>query len=422
MTTFDLPPTPTVPRRAPGPARRTAQPPPRPIADRHRPGAAPRTAATPGVDAGRRNAAAHRITRPSSAYPVLLLVIGILCMVGLVMVLSASSIESLRQYGSPWHFFERQLLWLVLGSGAFAVAWRTGPARWRKMAPVAMVGSVGLLMAVLVPGVGVKVAGASRWVGTSSFQLQPSELAKLALIFFAADVMDRRGERGDWKYQMTPVLLVLVGLVGLVMLQPDMGTTMVLSCIALAMVFTAGMPAKPLVGLLGVGAGLFGVMAVAAPYRVRRLTSFLHPLRDMSNTGWQASQGLAALGNGRWLGSGLGSSIASWGYLPNAQTDFIFAVIGEELGVVGSVAITGLFAALALVGVRIACRCRDRFSALIVAGVTAWLVAQAVINIGAVVGLLPVTGVPLPFVSFGGSSMVIALFGVGMVAHAARRP
>lgn len=142
----------------------------------------------------------------------------------------------------------------------------------------------------------------------------------------------------------------------------------------------------------------------------------------MSNTGWQEAQGLAALGNGRWFGSGLGSSIASWGYLPNAQTDFIFAVIGEELGVVGSVAIIGLFAALALVGIRIACRCQDRYSALVVAGVTAWLVAQAVINIGAVVGLLPVTGVPLPFVSFGGSSMVIALFGVGLVAHAARQP
>ncbi len=375
--------------------------------------------------AGRRRGGtvvAHRAPGPSSAYPVLLLVVGILCMLGLVMVLSASSIQSLRQYGSPWHYFERQVLWLILGSGAFTLAWRVGPVRWRRLAPLAMVATVVLLMAVLVPGVGMKVAGASRWIGTSSVQIQPSELAKLALIFFAADVMDRRADRGDWKYQMMPVVVVLVGLVGLVMLQPDMGTTMVLACIALAMVFTAGIPRKPLAGILVAGAASFGVMAIAAPYRVRRLTSFLHPLRDMSNTGWQASQGLAALGNGRWMGSGLGSSIASWGYLPNAQTDFIFAVIGEELGMVGSIAITGLFAALALVGTRIACRCQDRYSALLVSGVTAWLVSQAVINIGAVVGLLPVTGVPLPFVSFGGSSMVIALFGVGMVAHAARQP
>jgi cell division protein FtsW len=352
---------------------------------------------------------------------MLMLVVGVLCLLGLVMVLSASSIQSLQEYGSPWHYFERQLLWLVLGAASFALAWRVGPVRLRRLAPVAMIGSFLLLVAVLVPGVGVEVAGASRWIGTSSVQIQPSELAKLALIFFAADVMDRRAGGGDWKYQMTPVVLVLAGLVGLVMLQPDMGTTMVLTCIALGMLFTAGIPGRPLGLILGSGAALFGVMAIAAPYRVRRLTSFLHPLQNMSNTGWQASQGLAALGNGRWFGSGLGSSISSWGYLPNAQTDFIFAVIGEELGMVGSVAIVGLFAALALVGIRIACRCRDRFTALVVAGVTAWLISQAVINIGAVVGLLPVTGVPLPFVSFGGSSMVIALFAVGLVAHAARQ-
>jgi cell division protein FtsW len=408
VTTFDLPPTAVAPRTS----RRAASAAP-PGAVRSRTAAAP--ASRRGTDV-----AAHRAARPSSAYPILLLLVAVLCMVGLVMVLSASSVQSLRQYGSPWHFFERQLLWLVLGVGAFGVAWRIGPTRLRRLAPVGMIGSMALLMAVLVPGVGVRVAGASRWIGTSTVQIQPSEIAKIALIFFAADLIDRRAGVRDWKYQMMPVVLVLVALVGLVMLQPDMGTTMVLASIALAMLFTAGLPAKPLAGILGGGVAGFGVLALAAPYRVRRLTSFLHPLHDMSNTGWQASQGLAALGSGGWFGKGLGSSIASWGYLPNAQTDFIFAVVGEELGLFGSAALAGLFAALALVGIRIACRCPDRYSALIVAGVTAWLVAQAVINIGAVVGLLPVTGVPLPFVSFGGSSMVIALFGAGIVAHAAR--
>jgi cell division protein FtsW len=377
------------------------------------PGAARTAASTP--------AAARRQAGPGNAYPVLLLLVTALCMIGLVMVLSASSVQSLRQYGSPWHYFERQLLWLTLGVGAFAAAWRVGPGRLRRLAPLGMAGAFALLLAVLVPGVGVKVAGASRWLGTASVQIQPSELAKVALVFFAADVLDRRAGR-HWKYQMMPVVLAVLGLILLVMLQPDMGTTMVLAAIAMAMVFTAGMPAKPLLGVVATGLLGFGFLAVAAPYRVRRLTSFLHPLADATNTGYQSAQGLAALGHGQLLGSGLGSSIASWGYLPNAQTDFIFAVVGEELGLVGTVALTGLFAALAMVCIRISCRCQDRYAALVVAGITAWLIGQAVINIAAVVGLLPVTGVPLPFVSFGGSSMVIAMFGVGMVAHTARTP
>lgn len=411
MTTIDLP---------SGPRTRRTGPVGRPPATRARSGGA----AGGGAVTPRHARPVPPLRAPSgspNAYRVLLLLVAALCLIGLVMVLSASAVKSLRIYHSPWHFFERQLAWLILGSAAFALAWWLGPGRLRRLARVAMVLTVVLLLAVLVPGVGVSVSGASRWVGTSSFQLQPSELAKLALVLFAADVLDRRAGPRRWTYQMLPVILALTGLAVLVMAQPDMGTTMVLAVIALAMVFTAGLPLRPLMGLFGVGAAVSCLLAVAAPYRVRRLTSFLNPLADATNTGFQASQGLAALGHGRLLGSGLGSSISSWGYLPNAQTDFIFAVVGEELGLVGSLALTGLFAALAMVGTRIACRCPDRHAALVVAGVTAWVVGQAVINIGAVVGLLPVTGVPLPFVSFGGSSLVIALFGVGLVANAALR-
>jgi cell division protein FtsW len=370
---------------------------------------------------GAHSPVARRPVPPAgSAYPLLLLVVAVLCLVGLVMVLSASSVDSLTQYGSPWHYFERQLLWLIVGVGAFVAAQRVGPGRLRPLAGPAMGVVIVLLLAVLVPGVGRKVAGASRWLGTSSVQLQPSEMAKLALIVFAADILDRRAEDG-WKAQRTPVLAALGVLVALVMAQPDMGTTMVLAIIALAMLFTAGMPGRSLASILAAGVALFGVLAVAAPYRVQRLTSFLSPLKHASNTGYQATQGLAALGHGRLLGDGLGSSISSSGYLPNAPTDFIFAVIGEEAGLVGTLAITALFATLAVAGTRVACRTTDRHAAFVTAGVTAWLVSQAVINIGAVVGLLPVTGVPLPFVSFGGSSTVIALFGVGLVAHTARR-
>jgi cell division protein FtsW len=279
--------------------------------------------------------------------------------------------------------------------------------------------TLGLLFAVLIPGVGVRVNGASRWIGTSLIQVQPSELAKLALILFAADVLDRRMGTPSWKYQATPVIVALAAMVFLIMLQPDMGTTLVLVCVAGAMLFTAGVPMRYLAGLSASAALIGLVVAKAAPYRWRRMTAFVHPFNDASNTGYQSVQALLALSHGHVLGDGLGSSIASYGYLPNAQTDFIFAVIGEETGLVGGVVLSGLFVTLGLVGVRIACRARTRFAALAAAGITAWLVGQAIINMGAVVGLLPVTGVPLPFVSFGGSSLVIAMFGAGILANIA---
>ncbi|MDQ2729661.1 MAG: putative lipid II flippase FtsW [Actinomycetota bacterium] len=358
--------------------------------------------------------------RPGSLY-VLVGIVVVLNLVGLVMVLSASSILSLRQYGSPWHYFERQVLWLTFGSVVFVAASKIDPARWRRFARPAMVISVLGLLAVLVPGVGRSSGGASRWIGTTSLQIQPSEIAKLTLILFAADILDRRADERNWRYSMVPVICAFLIVAGLVIRQPDMGTTLVLACIVLAMLFTAGIPTRPLAGIFGAGIGAALLLAVAAPYRWRRLTSFLHPLADRSDSGYQAVQGLAGLSHGSILGTGIGASIATWGYLPNAQTDFIFAVIGEETGLLGTFAVTSLFAALAVVGIRVACRAPSRYDAMLVAGVTAWVVGQAVINIGAVIGLLPVTGVPLPFVSFGGSSMVLAMFAVGMVANVARR-
>jgi cell division protein FtsW len=343
-------------------------------------------------------------------------------LVGLVMILSASSVESLRQYGSPWYYFSRQVLWLCLGTGAFAVAVAVDYRRWRRFGVLAVAATLALLVAVMAPGLGISVGGSSRWLGVGSWRVQPSEVAKLALVIFAADVLDRRARRiGEWRYSMVPVLIVFAGIAGLVMLQPDMGTTMVLACIVLAMLYAAGSPLAPMAGVLGVGGALALLMAVAAPYRWRRLTAFLHPFADASNTGYQSAQGLVALGSGRLAGLGLGASPASWGYLPNQQTDFIFAVIGEETGLIGSLLLVGLFLAFAVLGVRAACRAPDRFGALLAAGITAWIVGQTVINIGAVVGVFPVTGVPLPFVSFGGSSLIITLAAVGILANIAKQ-
>jgi cell division protein FtsW len=352
---------------------------------------------------------------------MLVVLIAILCLIGVVMVLSASSIVSLHQFGTPWYFFTRQLMWLALGSLGFAIALRVDPRRWRRLAVPVMYATVGLLFVVLVPGIGVRTAGASRWLGTSALQVQPSELAKLALVLFAADILDRRAGKRDWRYQMGPVIAVLGLLVILVIAQPDMGTALVLSSIAIAMLIIAGIPMAPLGGLLGGGVMAFTIFALAAPYRWQRMISFIHPLKDASNTGYQEFQALLALSHGHVLGEGLGASIASYGYLPNAQTDFIFAVIGEETGLLGGLVLSGLFLTLALVGTRITCRAPSRYSALVAGGITAWIVGQAVINIGAVVGLLPVTGVPLPFVSFGGSSLVVAMIGAGMLANVARQ-
>ena len=365
---------------------------------------------------------AHRRARAKGgSYWVLVLLVVVLCLTGLVMVLSASSIVSLNSYGSPWHFFLRQWIWLIIGSGGFALAARTDHERWRQPSRLFMYATVALLFAVLVPGVGVRAYGASRWLGTSSIQIQPSELAKLALVLFAADVLDRRDGKGSWMYQAGPILAVLGLLVALVMAQPDMGTTMVLILIAVSMLFAAGLPARTLCAMGGFGGLMLLVMAKAAPYRWRRMTSFIDPLKDARNTGYQASQGLFALSHGHLLGDGIGSSIASYGYLPNAQTDYIFAIIGEETGMIGGFFVAGLFFTFMLVGVRVACRAPSRFAALVAAGITSWLVGQAVVNIGAVVGLLPVTGVPLPFVSFGGSALVIALFGAGILANIAKQ-
>jgi cell division protein FtsW len=338
-------------------------------------------------------------------------------MTGVVMILSASSITSLASYGTPWHYFVRQWMWLAVGAGAFVLALRVDHRRWQKPARPLMFLTIALLMAVLVPGIGVSAYGASRWIGSSFLQIQPSEMAKLALVLFAADVLDSRSSSRNWVYKSSPVLVVVFTLIVLVMMQPDMGTTLVIIAIAAAMLFTAGMPARMLGGLALLCVLGGWIMAKAAPYRWRRMTSFLHPFKDAGNTGYQAVQATIALSHGHLLGDGLGAGQATYGYLPNAQTDFIFAVIGEETGFLGGMFLAALFVTFAFVGVRIACRARARFSALVAAGITAWLVGQALINIGAVVGLLPVTGVPLPFVSFGGSSLVIAMFAAGMLGN-----
>ena len=374
---------------------------------------------------GRRHAhhaAPRAATTRSSTAILLVATVAVLNVVGIVMVLSASSVASLTNYGSPWYFFFRQLMWTVLGLGAFVFAVRFDYRRWRTLVRPLLIVSAALLVVVLVPGIGVYVSGSRRWLGAGMFRFQPSEIAKLALLVYAADLVSRRGrELHDWRRVVRPVVLVLGLFAALVMKEPDLGSAMVLAIIVLAVLVAGGVRKRHLAVVFGLGITAVTVLAIAEPYRRVRMLTFLDPFADASNAGYQISQSLIALGSGGLTGVGLGAGRAKWNFLPNAHTDFIFAIIGEELGLIGCFLVMGLFITFAVLGARAALRAPDRFGALVAAGATVWVVGQAVINIGAVVGLLPVTGIPLPFVSFGGSALITTMLATGILVNIARQ-
>ena len=358
--------------------------------------------------------------RRSNGFVLLLSLTVALDVIGLVMVLSASSVEALARYGSSWVFFEKQLLWLVLGAVAMVLTMRVDYRRWRKWSLPLMAASLALLFAVLVPHVGVSVSGSSRWLGFGSFRVQPSELVKLALVIYVADVLSRRVERGgEVRDVLRGVMVVYLVAAALIFKQPDMGTALVVSAIVFGLLFAAGLHRRTMAKLLGGAVVAAFVLGMAEPYRKARLLSFLHPWADRSSTGYQVVQSLVGLGSGGVAGVGLGASRAKWGFLPNAHTDFIFSIVGEELGLIGAVLVVGLFAAFSLVGLRAAKKAPDPFGALLAVGISVWITAQAVLNIGAVIGILPVTGVPLPLVSFGGSSLTIMMGAIGILLNIA---
>jgi cell division protein FtsW len=293
---------------------------------------------------------------------------------------------------------------------------------WRRAVRPLLVISLVLLVAVLVPGIGVEVAGSRRWLGTGILRFQPTEIAKLALLVYSADLLARRSkDLHDWRRVLRPVLIVLAVIGALVIREPDLDSTIVLGLIAFAVLAAGGVRLRHLsiVGGTAVVAGT--ILALAEPYRRARVFAFLHPSSDASNAGYQISQSLIAIGSGGWTGVGLGAGRAKWLFLPNAHTDFIFAIIGEELGFLGCLLVVGLFIAFAVLGTRTALRAPDRFGMLLAAGITAWVVGQAAINIGAVIGLLPVSGIPLPFISFGGSALVFTMVAAGMLGNVARQ-
>jgi cell division protein FtsW len=298
---------------------------------------------------------------------------------------------------------------------------RSDYRKLRRLTRAMLFGVLLLLAAVLVPGLGVSAGGAARWLPLGPFSLQPSELAKLAVVFFCADTLERKGARiADPKELATTAPMVGAVLL-LVMLQPDLGTAMVCGGCALVVVFLAGTRLRHMSAVVtGAFVGVSLLIATEG-YRRARLFSFLDPWADPLNTGYQTIQGQIALGSGGLFGVGLGASRQKWSYVPHAHTDFIYAIIGEELGLLGTLAVLALFVFFVYLGIRTARRAPDRFGMLLAGGITGWIGLQALINMGAVTGMLPITGVPLPLISFGGSALVFTLAGIGILLSIARQ-
>lgn len=342
---------------------------------------------------------------------------------GLVMVLSAGSVSAAQGYGgNSFWYFQRQVLYALAGLAVAALVARIPYRTWRTLSLPVLAGAAVLMFIAAHPAAGTSVYGASRWIDLGVVTIQPSEFAKLGLVAFAATVLAAKGHRIEQPGHLCLPLVPVVGAIAVLgILQRDLGTTVILCGAVYLMLFVAGARARHLatVGL----AGLLGVLAliVGEEYRSTRFfEAWLDPRSDPSGAGYQLIQGLIAIGSGGWTGLGLGSSRAKWDFLPNAHSDFIFAVIAEELGLLGAIVVLIAFGVLLLAGVRIALHAPDGFGRLLAAGIVAWIGLQTVINLGAVTGLLPITGVPLPLVSFGGTALVVTLAGVGVLASVAR--
>ena len=347
----------------------------------------------------------------------------LLLVLGLVMSFSASFVPA-AEAGDAFAILRRQLAWAALGVPAFWLAANLDHRIWRRIAwPLLAIALIGLVL-VLVPGVGAERYGSTRWLSLGPLSLQPSELAKLAALLWLADVLERKrpkdGRPHPPDHLFIPAVPLLLVLAALTLAQPDLGTTILFGLIIGAVLWVEGLPARYVAAAGGIGLLAIAGLAVVAPYRVARIRGWLWPQEYPLDEGFQLLQSLYALGSGGWFGLGLGSSRGKWHFIPNPETDFIFAVIGEELGLVGSVGTLLLFASLLYLGLKTAYAARDGFGRTVALAITVWLVGQALVNIGTVTGLLPITGVTLPLVSVGGTSLVSSLVALGILVAISR--
>lgn len=366
-------------------------------------------------------AARRTLERPLASYQLVLGSTALLLGLGLIMVLSASSVYAYHNYaGNSFAIVERQVIFAVLGVAGGILAARIPLTFLRKLILPFLLGTVALIGATFV--IGVDVNGNRNWLALpGGFQLQPSEFAKLALVLWIADLYARRQKHlSTPRYVLTPMVPIAGAVAALVVGQHDLGTALVLFALIGGMLWVAGLPAKQMSAVI---AGIFVVLVffvATAPHRVARLFNFTDPQSDPDSAGFQAIHGMMALARGGFWGVGLGGSRQKWGSLPEAHTDFILAVIGEELGLLGTFVVLTLLVVLAFAGIRIASRTKDPFVRYTAAGITIWIMAQSIINIGMVLGLLPVIGIPLPLISYGGSSLLVTLVAMGVLLNCAK--
>ncbi|MGP4003154.1 putative lipid II flippase FtsW [Streptomyces sp. 8N706] len=362
--------------------------------------------------------------RPLTAYYLIFGGSLLLTVLGLVMVFSASQIQALQSGLPSTYFFRKQLVAAVLGTGLLLLASRLTVRMHRALAYPLLAVSVFLMTLVQIPGIGQTVNGNRNWLQLGgSFQLQPSEFGKLALVLWGADLLTRKQDKrllNQWKHLLVPLVPAAFMLLGLIMLGGDMGTAIILTAILFGLLWLAGAPTRLFAGVLGV-TGLLGLLLITtSANRMARLACIGATEPGPNDQCWQAVHGIYALASGGLFGSGLGASMEKWGQLPEPHTDFIFAVTGEELGLAGTLSVLALFAALGYAGIRVAGRTEDPFVRYAAGGVTTWITAQAMVNIGAVLGLLPIAGVPLPLFSYGGSALLPTMFGIGLLIAFAR--
>jgi cell division protein FtsW len=362
------------------------------------------------------------LDRPLTPYYLLLGSSALLLAIGLLMVLSASSVDSFEHHGgNSYYWATKQAMWVAIGLPCAYIGTRL-PLRLLRASAWPMLALSVVLLALTQTSMGVSVNGNKNWLSLGAgLQIQPSEVAKFAMILWCADVYARKDSLLDsWRHLIVPVMPVAALIAGLVLIGGDLGTALVLFSITLGMLWVVGVPARIFFGAASLVSVAAIYLAASNPERLTRITSFTAPFKDFQGSGWQAAHGILGMASGGIFGKGIGAGQQKWGNLPEAHTDFIFAVLGEELGLVGTLLVLGLFLTIAWAGFRVAANAQNLFVRYSTAGITIWLMAHAIINIGMVLALLPVIGIPLPLVSYGGSSLVPELVALGLVIGFAR--
>lgn len=359
---------------------------------------------------------------PTVAFYAIAVVVAVFTMLGLVMVLSASSINQFHQGLSPYRIFNKQVMWAGLGAIGLWIGMKVPYHFWRRLVLPLLVASCGMMLLPLIPSIGDRVNDSSAWVSIGPFSLQPSEFLKLAVLLYCANLLAKRhDEMGDPSRTLIPVMLVAIVGSGLCLVQSDLGSAIVLACIVFVVAFIAGAPLRPMAAAAGLGAAGALAFVVSSPRREARFTAFLDIAAHKDHLSYQTYQAMIALAQGGLAGEGVGQGKNKLGdFLPLAHSDFIFAVVAEELGMIGVVAVLGGFLILAFAGVQVALAARDRFASLLAGGIVIWFVVQTIINVGGVTGMMPVTGLTLPFFSAGGSSLFVTMTAAGLLLNVAR--